>query len=200
MQQSDSSNQSIQLLYQAETSARPTFVPQLADARWHLRCSGVASAVYGLTGYTDMLQSIGPPDRFPVSSARLVDEQPLFRQWHPHVLLVGDDATSARRWRGSTPSSSTNQQWRPAVATNPPRVTSGALIIWGVDALSTDQQHHLLAWMTGPGAKYKIISISERQLFPRVWQKAFLDDLYYRLNMVCLALDDRPADPQTTQR
>ena len=52
----------------------------------------------------------------------------------------------------------------------------------------------------GPGANVQIISISQRQLFPRVWQKAFLDDLYYRLNMVCLALDDRPADPRTTQR
>ena len=45
----------------------------------------------------------------------------------------------------------------------------------------------------GAGCEHKIISISQRQLFPRVWQKAFLDNLYYRLNMVCLALDDRPA-------
>jgi DNA-binding NtrC family response regulator len=78
-------------------------------------------------------------------------------------------------------------------------VTSGTLIIWGVDALSPEQQRHLLAWMTGAGANVQIISISERQLFPRVWQKAFLDDLYYRLNMVCLALDDRPADSRTTR-
>ena len=147
-----------------------------------------------------MLQSFGPPDRFPVSSARLVDERPLFRQWHPHVLLVGDDASVSPALARLRPQlRGPISQWRPAVATDPPRVTSGALIIWGVDALSPDQQRHLLAWMTGAGANVQIISISERQLFPRVWQKAFLDDLYYRLNMVCLALDDRPADPRTTQ-
>jgi transcriptional regulator of acetoin/glycerol metabolism len=44
----------------------------------------------------------------------------------------------------------------------------------------------------------QIVSISESQLFPLVWQKAFLDDLYYRLNMVCVALDGRPADSRTT--
>ena len=123
----------------------------------------------------------------------------MFRQWHPHVLLVGDDASVSPALCAAPPTAeNTDLQWRPAVATDPPRVTSGAMIIWGVDALSPDQQRHLLAWMTGPGAHVQIISISERQLFPRVWQKAFLDDLYYRLNMVCLALDDRPADPRTT--
>jgi hypothetical protein len=148
-----------------------------------------------------MLQPIGPPDRFPVSSARLVDERPLFRQWHPHVLLVGDDASVSPALARLRPQlRGPISQWRPAVATDPPRVTSGALIIWGVDALSPDQQCQLLAWMTGAGANVQIISISERQLFPRVWQKAFLDDLYYRLNMVCLALDDHPADPPTTLR
>jgi hypothetical protein len=147
-----------------------------------------------------MLQSIGQPDRFPVSSARLVDERRLFRQWHPHVLLVGEHASVSPALARLRPQlRGPISQWRPAVATDPPRVTSGALIIWGVDALSPEQQRHLLAWMTGAGANVQIISISERQLFPRVWQQAFLDDLYYRLNMVCLALDDRPADPRTTR-
>ncbi len=145
-----------------------------------------------------MLQSIGQPDRFPVSSARLVDERPLFRQWHPHVLLVGEHASVSPALARLRPQlRGPISQWRPAVATDLPRVTSGALIIWGVDALSAEQQRHLLAWMTGAGANVQIISISERQLFPRVWQKAFLDDLYYRLNMVYVALDDRPADPRT---
>jgi DNA-binding NtrC family response regulator len=50
--------------------------------------------------------------------------------------------------------------------------------------------------MTGAGANVQIVSISESQLFPRVSQKAFLDDLYYRLNMVCVALDDTAANPR----
>ena len=157
--------------------------------------------VYGQTGDTDMLQSFTPPDRFSVAAARHVHEPLLFREWHPHVLLVGNDASIKPALARLRPQLRTPiSHWRPAVATDPPRVTSGSMIIWDVGALSLDQQRHLLAWMTGAGANVQIISISESQLFPRVWQKAFLDDLYYRLNMVCVALDDRPADPWTTLR
>jgi len=124
----------------------------------------------------------------------------LFRQWHPHVLLVGEHASISLALARLRPQlRGPISQWRPAVATDPPRVTSGALIIWGVDALSPEQQRHLLAWMTGPSAHVQIVSIAEHHLFSLVSQKAFLDDLYYRLNMVCLALDDRPADPRTTR-
>ena len=148
-----------------------------------------------------MLQASAPPERFPVATGRRVGEPPLFREWHPHVLLVGHDASIKPALARLRPQLRTPiSHWRPAVATDPPRVTSGSLIIWDVSALSLDQQRHLLAWMTGAGANVQIISICESQLFPRVWQKAFLDDLYYRLNMVCVALGDRPADPWTTLR
>jgi hypothetical protein len=146
-----------------------------------------------------MLRSFAPHDRFPVAAARHVDEPLWFREWHPHVLLLGNDASISPALARLRPQLRRPiWQWRPAVATDPPAVTSGALIIWGVGALSLDQQRHLLTWMTGAGANVQIISISESHLFPRVWQKAFLDDLYYRLNMVCVALDDRPANPRTT--
>jgi hypothetical protein len=149
--------------------------------------------------HTDMLRAFAPPDRFPISTSRHVDEPPLFREWHPHVLLVGDDASISPALARLRPQLRTPiWQWRPAVATDPPPITSGALIIWGVDGLSLDQQHQLLAWMTGLGANVQIVSIAEGQLFSRVSQKAFLDDLYYRLNMVCVALDGHPANPRTT--
>jgi hypothetical protein len=148
-----------------------------------------------------MLQSFAPPDRFSLAAARHVHEPRLFREWHPHVLLVGNDASIRPALARLRPQLRTPiSHWRPAVATDPPRVTSGSLVIWDVGALSLDQQRHLLAWMTGAGANVQIISIAESQLFPRVWQKAFLDDLYYRLNMVCVALDDRTPDPWTTLR
>src|SRR5262249_4151721 len=157
--------------------------------------------VYGQTGDTDMLQSFAPPERFAVAAARHVHEPLLFRERHPHVLLVGNDASIrpalARLRQQLRPPTS---PLRPPAPTSPPRVASGSLIVWDAGALRLDQQRHLLAWMTGAGARVQIISISESQLFPRVWQKAFLDDLYYRLNMVCVALDDHPADPWTALR
>jgi hypothetical protein len=144
-----------------------------------------------------MLQSFAPPDRFPVTPGRHVDDPALFREWHPHVLLVGNDASIGPALERLRPQLRRPiSQWRPAAAADPPRVISGALIIWGVDALSLDQQRHLLAWMTGAGANVQIISIADRHLFSRVWQKAFLDDLYYRLNMVCVVMEDRPAVPR----
>lgn len=148
-----------------------------------------------------MVQSFALPDRLVVAAARHVTRPLLFREWHPHVLLMGNDASIRPALARLRPQLRTPiSHWRPEVATDPPQVTSGSLIIWDVGALSLDQQRQLLAWMTGAGANVQIISISEGQLFPRVWQKAFLDDLYYRLNMVCVALDDRPADPWTTLR
>ena len=146
-----------------------------------------------------MLQSFAPPDTFSDTTARQADEPPLFREWHPNVLLVGDDASVSPALARLRPQlSGPISQWRPAVATDPPQVTSGALIIWDVGALNLDQQHHLLAWMTGAGANVQVVSIADRPLFPCVWQKAFLDDLYYRLNTVCVPLDDRPTNPRKT--
>ena len=146
-----------------------------------------------------MLQAFAPPERFPVATTRHVGEPPLFREWHPHVLIVGDDASINPALARLRPQLRTPiWQWRPAVATDPPRIISGALIMWGVDTLSLDQQRYLLTWMTGPGANVQIVSIAERHLFPLVSQKAFLDDLYYRLNMVCVALDGHSANPRAT--
>ena len=146
-----------------------------------------------------MFQSIASPDKVTVAPARHVDEPLLFREWHPHMLLVGNDASISLALARLRPQLRTPiSHWRPAVAADPPRVIGGVLIIWGVGALSFDQQRHLLEWMTGAGANVQIISISESQLFPLVWQKAFLDDLYYRLNMVCVALHDGHANPRTT--
>lgn len=146
-----------------------------------------------------MLQTTEEPDRPGAPSAGHADEPTLFRDRHPHVLVTGHEASTASvlarlgpHLRGPI------SHWRPSVATEPPRVTKGALIIWGADTLSPEQQHHLFAWMNASGANVQIVSIAERPLFSLVWQKAFLDDLYYRLNMVCVAVDDPPSDPRAT--
>src|SRR5439155_13586397 len=78
-----------------------------------------------------MLRSFAPPERLPVATARHVDEPPLFREWHPHVLLVGNEASINPALERLRPQLRRPiSHWRPAVATDPPRVTSGAVIIW----------------------------------------------------------------------
>lgn len=146
-----------------------------------------------------MLQSTGQSDKLPGPPARHVDERTLLWDRHPHVLVMGHEASICSALARLGPHlRGPISHWRPAVASEPPRVTKGALIIWGVESLNEEQQHHLFAWMTGAGANVQIVSIAERPLFPLVWRQAFLDDLYYRLNMVCVALDDHPADPRAT--
>ena len=146
-----------------------------------------------------MFQSIADSDTFSAPPARHGDESTLFRDRHPHVLVMGLEASLSPALARLGPHlRGPISHWRPAVATDPPRVTKGALIIWGVDRLSLEQQHDLLAWMNGPGANVQIISLAERPVFPLVWRQAVLDDLYYRLNMVCVALDDHATDSRPT--
>jgi hypothetical protein len=144
-----------------------------------------------------MLLSVARSDNVPTPANRRVDDSTLLRQRHPHVLVIGREATinSALAQLGPHLRAPISQ-WRPSVATDPPPVTKGALIIWGVDTLDLEQQRHLLTWMNEPGANVQLVSIVERPLFPLVRRQAFLDDLYYRLNMVCVSLEDQPADPR----
>ena len=123
----------------------------------------------------------------------------LLQRGHPHVLVTGPETSISPalahlgpHFRGPI------SNWRPSVAADPPRVTKGALIIWGVETLDLEQQRDLLAWTSGAGAAVQIVSIANRPLFPLVRQKAFIDDLYYRLNMVCLSLEDQPPDRRAT--
>lgn len=117
------------------------------------------------------------------------NESTLLRARRPHVLVVGPRASIAPTLAQLRPHlRGPLSHWRPAVASEPPLPATGALIIWDVERLDADQQRRLLTWMDGRGANVQIVSIAERPLFPLVWRKRFLDDLYYRLNMVCVTL------------
>jgi len=105
------------------------------------------------------------------------------------VLVVGPQASAVPALAQLRPHlRGPLSHWRPTVATEPPRVTTGALVIWNAETLDPGQQRHLLAWMAEHGANLQIVSIAERPLFPLVWRQTFLEDLYYRLNMVCVTL------------
>ena len=142
-----------------------------------------------------MLQTQAPSDSFSSPASSSVDEWSVIRRTNLHVLLVGPAASVnpalARlrpHLRGPV------SYWRPAVATEPPWTTRGALVIWDVDTLDREQQERLLAWMEGRGANVQMVSIAERPVFPLVWRKVFLEALYYRLNTLYVTLEDGPDD------
>jgi len=70
-----------------------------------------------------------------------------------------------------------------------PPPASGTLVIWELDALDGRQQALLLLWMDSH-ADVVVISVARRPVFPLVRAGKFLDALYYRLNMLCLAVPD----------
>jgi hypothetical protein len=116
-----------------------------------------------------------------------MDDWSLFREAHPHALLIGSAATvDAALGRLLPHLRAPLSHWRPQVSWEPPQKTTGTLVIWDVDALDRARQEQLLAWMVSCAPEVQVISIAERPVFPLVSSDAFLDTLYYRLNTVCL--------------
>jgi Sigma-54 interaction domain len=73
----------------------------------------------------------------------------------------------------------------------------GALILQDVDRLTAAEQTRVLAWMGGASRHTKIVSTTERPLFPFVARGLFDATLYYRLNMLLLqASPDNGASSQ----
>jgi hypothetical protein len=118
-----------------------------------------------------------------------IDEWSFLRHAHPHTLLIGSAARAtaavARLRRDlRTPL----VHWHPSAVAEPPQ-TTGTLIIWEVDTLDRTQQELFLMWMDRQ-VDLQVISVARDPVFPLVLEGAFLDTLYYRLNIVCLQVSD----------
>ena len=70
----------------------------------------------------------------------------------------------------------------------------GTLVIRDVIGLDVEQQRLLLDWLTRHWDALQIVTVTTEPLFPLVSRGMLLDELYYRLNVVTLAVsDDQPA-------
>jgi len=112
----------------------------------------------------------------------------IFLEAQPHTLLIGDEVrarsilTTYERYLAPP-----IVEWRPPTPLNAPPF--GTLVIWDVDRLSLLQQRSCLGWMDRHAAAVQVISVAPRTLLPLVQARAFLPELYYRLNTVCLSLN-----------
>ena len=62
---------------------------------------------------------------------------------------------------------------------------SGTLMLRDVDGLDDDQQRRLLRWLDEPQNSHtQVISIAATELYTAVQTGAFLEPLYYRLNVI----------------
>lgn len=72
----------------------------------------------------------------------------------------------------------------------PPVSPVGTMILYGVGALTHDDQRRLLTWSDQVAGRTQIVSITQTPLLPRLQAGAFIDTLHYRLNTVCIDVSD----------
>jgi hypothetical protein len=70
----------------------------------------------------------------------------------------------------------------------PPPGRIGTLILHDIGALTPDEQRHLLKWLEQAAGRTQIISTASAPLLPAVKAGTFPENLYYRLNTVCVDL------------
>jgi Sigma-54 interaction domain len=111
----------------------------------------------------------------------------IFLEAQPNALLIGDeDLALSILVTYQHCLALPIVEWRtPAPLKAPP---SGTLVIWDVDRLNAPQQRACLEWMDCHAASVQVISIAARTVFSLVQAGAFLPELYYHLNTVCLPL------------
>jgi hypothetical protein len=63
--------------------------------------------------------------------------------------------------------------------------TDGTIVLRDVDALDADRQNELLLWLDDAGhGRTQVVCTTRKPLYDRVQAGAFLDRLYYRLNVI----------------
>ena len=77
--------------------------------------------------------------------------------------------------------------WCPGdTLTLPSSSRTGTLILHDVGTMTPEEQRLLLDWLDRAAGRTQVVSTTPTPLMPRVKSGAFLDNLYYRLNTVCV--------------
>jgi hypothetical protein len=79
--------------------------------------------------------------------------------------------------------------WRPGnPLVLPPVGTLGTLVLHDVGRLTLLEQRRLLEWLSDSVRRVQVVSTTPTSIFPLLESGAFLTELHYRLNVVCLDL------------
>jgi hypothetical protein len=125
---------------------------------------------------------------------RLAELVAILRRSRPNVLVVASSADVDRVFELMYPFLRTPiVAWVPRETREVPATSFRTLVIRDVDALSGEQQENLVALICRVAEEIQIVSTSKSPIFPLVERAAFLDRLYYQLNVVYLDLTDRIA-------
>lgn len=76
--------------------------------------------------------------------------------------------------------------WTPGeVLVLPATAQAGTLLLEDISALALEDQRRLYGWLDASTGWMQVVSITSRSLLPSIRAGAFLEVLYYRLNIVC---------------
>jgi hypothetical protein len=125
---------------------------------------------------------------------RLAELVAILRRSRPNVLVVASSADVDRVFELMYPFLRTPiVAWVPRETNEVPATSFRTLVIRDVEGLSGEQQENLVALICRVAEDIQIVSTSKSPIFPLVERAAFLDRLYYQLNVVYLDLTDRIA-------
>ena len=76
--------------------------------------------------------------------------------------------------------------WTPGeVLVLPANAQAGTLLLEDISALALEDQRRLCGWLDASTGWMQVVSITSRSLLPSIQAGAFLERLYYRLNIIC---------------
>ncbi|MGB7217509.1 MAG: hypothetical protein WBD07_01765 [Vicinamibacterales bacterium] len=136
------------------------------------------------------------------------DESLLAQEWailmphHPNVLVFAPDRPADEVIEELMPVlRQPVRYWNPGAAMSWAAHDVGSLIVRDLAALDATEQAELDRWLNRrPTERVQILSVTSVPLFPRVEHGAFLDALYYRLNVIHLAPGAAPTLPRPATR
>jgi hypothetical protein len=106
---------------------------------------------------------------------------------HPNVLIIGGGGETERALEYIYPTlRAPVALWTPLETQYLPAPAFRTLIVRDVDGLTATQQASLARLVRRSAGEVQIVSTARVSFFPLVIQGLFLDELYYRLNVVVL--------------
>ena len=122
-----------------------------------------------------------------------VEERRTIENQRPNVLIIGSGPSVERLVRLLEQTSFPPRVRCDACPLIIPPVEVGTLVISHAERLSAVDQQLLFAWLSISRPRLQVITTAAVPLFPAVVRSTFSEALFYRLNPVCLMLQDTPA-------
>jgi Sigma-54 interaction domain len=122
-----------------------------------------------------------------------VDDWSVLQTARPNVLLIGSDSAVTSFLQLLLPLLQPPVVHSTDGAFALPTGPGGTMILRDVPRLGADDQQRLAEWLADSQHRTQVISTSSCPLYPLVERKVLAAPLYYKLNVITLALHDPPS-------